>query len=115
LGQEYGSAAAEWLVDSYDDAYTKKKKELEDLNDDINRYEDMDKGSEAASFVQQFESLTGKRMEWDEHVAEGTDDNREFLYYETETDEEGKTKKVEKRLSYQDMIEEMAVAYALME
>lgn len=112
LSQEYGSAAAEWLVDTYDSKYNSKKAELEKLNKNINRAEDLDEGSEASQFIAQYEALTGKQMDWDYHVAANGDDEREFIYYETnpETGE-----KEEKRMNYQDMIEEMAVAYAMAE
>ena len=112
LSQEYGSAAAEWLVDTYDSKYNSKKAELEELNKNINRAEDLDEGSEASQFIAQYEALTGKQMDWDYHVAANGDDEREFIYYETnpETGE-----KEEKRMNYQDMIEEMAVAFAMAE
>jgi hypothetical protein len=100
------------LVDTYDEKYNSKKAELEELNKNINRAEDLDEGSEASQFIAQYEALTGKKMDWDYHVAANGDDEREFIYYETnpETGE-----KEEKRMNYQDMIEEMAVAFAMAE
>ena len=105
LSQQYGSAAAEWLVDTYDTQYNKSRTELEGLNKKINRWEDLDEGSDATKMIERYINATGKQLDWDYHVAEGTDENREFLYY----DEEGK----EQRIKVEDMIEEIAVAEAL--
>jgi hypothetical protein len=54
LSQEYGAEKAEWLVDTYDTNYLKKKEELTKLNTDINRTEKYEEGYEAYDFLTQY-------------------------------------------------------------
>ena len=109
LGQEFGGEQAQFLVDTYDAAYKEKTAELETLNKNVNRWEDMDNTNEAHQFINEYTKWTGKTLEWDYHVAANTDENREYIYWDT--DENGE--RVQKTMSYQSMIQEIATAYAI--